>query len=280
MKTCKERKESAHRPVIEAGTSPLQVGDRLSKGTERAPAERPRRHALWIIPVVVVLGLSMTACENGNVENEQTGLYESDQEPQTQPTEDVRMVGVSVTRTGSVMPILPAGRASFTVENQGTSDCILTLTPRPDMASADPAAGGMERGGSYEQPGAPADDPQGRGQEAAPPEGMDPERMEDEGMEGEGMQGEGMDDPTRGEFSDTQQAGTRVAAGQESTVTLELRPGTYEVSCEGETAAGGVSDDEGMLLTVTEEHRGVRETQPQDAPGAAPNTDRGRESSL
>ncbi len=118
-----------------------------------------------------------------------------------------RVVAVSVTSAGTLMPSFPAGLTTFTVQNGGTEDCALTLTPR-------------------------------------------------------GPAGTGADGMTDGTEPGTAAAGTsnQAAAGRATTLTRDLRPGTYEISCASESGQARPSAGAPMLIVVTGEGTTVTAT--------------------
>lgn len=196
--------------------------------------------------LVMLLALSTAACREGELESEAEARTMPEGDESVMQPDDVRMVGVSVTRSGSMMPILPAGRATFTVENEGAQDCVLKLTPHSGDGEMEGALGSDDQMGA--DPTSPTD-PEAETPNDAPADGSaDPESPYASQDDVDDVD----DGRTEGSVSGLPE--NRVAAGEEAMVTLDLQPGTYEVSCENASGDAYAASGGRMLVSVTDEH--------------------------
>lgn len=185
----------------------------------------------------IVLALALTACESRESgELDDAEAAEIDQGV-NEAYGGAPMMRVSIIETGEMVPTVPAGRATFTVDGAMT-DCDLTLTPR---------AGGTSQGTMGQST---------RGRDATGQGTMRQETRSEDGLTGEMEEGaadvQGEDDGTRDAQDDprTQTGADRtganqggamqgdpLTAGPSETVTVDLEPGLYEVSCVGNQIA-------------------------------------------
>lgn len=193
----------------------------------------------------MLLAISLVACQRTD---DVDGLESIDETGAAQDdfgmagTTDDHIVAVNITDEGEVIPEVTAGRAMFRISNEGNEDCSLRLVQTEaapmseqmdsqdattnDPTQADNTDAGMEGAEGTEN------DPLNPGTEGT----QDNPLMDSDTPEGDAYDASGRTDAA----TDATQEGTlgtdgtqTVEAGQEATISLDLQPGVYEITCEG-----------------------------------------------
>ena len=193
--------------------------------TYRNAMTKNSHHFSRIGAFCILLALPLTACDDRDSDEldstaaERAGEFDTAQ-GMTHSDGGARMMTVSVTGSGTTVPKLQAGRTTFTVDNANTRDCVLTLIRKGD-------AEGMGAGTMT--------DDMGQDNTRDPAQNMDGALGEDDEMSSDATDAQartGADTAgtLQGQLSSGRQ-NNRVTAGPETTVTMDLEPGLYEVSC-------------------------------------------------
>lgn len=204
----------------------------------------------------ILLAVTITACESPDsreLESEEMADAGA-QHGMTDAHGGARMMNVSITPTGEIVPTVPGGRTTFTVENDHAEDCQLTLIPQEGTdvtgrSTMGEEAMGEDGLGNETTPGASQGADDRPGAEAA-------QNPADAGVENGSDRAEtpqtdaNRAGATQGEMMGGQS--NRVTRGQATTVTLDLEPGLYEVSCNDVEGTGQQgSDRQGSNLQGT-----------------------------
>lgn len=198
------------------------------------------------------LALSLTACQRANDADSLTSIDETGAAQDDfgmAGTSGDHIVAVNITDEGEVIPEVTAGRAMFRVSNQGNEDCSLRLV----QTEAAPMSGQIDsrsdqQDAMMDEP-TPSDNTDAGLTGAEGDEGIERDPLNPEGTENtqdnpltdsDTPEGEAYDasgrtdaaiDATQGTLGEN---GTQtVEAGQEATISLDLQPGVYEITCEG-----------------------------------------------
>lgn len=169
-----------------------------------------------------------------------------------------QMLAVSVMDGGALVPVMPAGTTTLTIDNTGGQECVLSMEPvyGGSMSGQGATGPGTDGQAAATGPGTGAETDTAAGTGTGTGAGTGDAAGATSGTGGTATPGTA-DQGTAGQGTGTTQGLTqnRIAAGQATTVTVDLQPGTYEVQCIGEDGVGQPASP--LLVMVTEAGTGM-----------------------
>ncbi len=216
-------------------------------------------HRVCTGALLLILAFTFPACGDAEVDDVSDFRTEGEMADRDAMAGD-HMVAVSIVNGGDIVPTMPAGHTTLTVDNMGNEDCVFTMQPISGGDITNGSATRQGRGYGQGADGSVDENLEGR---SGATSGQDAERLgsksDDESVPSNPEAGLSSDDragiPGGEAGPGTLHGGStnRITAGQEGKVTMNLEPGMYQATCNGSSGTAAQNQTDPLIVMVTDE---------------------------